>query len=222
MAKLIGAPDASERTSSERPVVGSGPVGFGANAIPGMKTAPVEHVVRQKTRVEMAKNPEVWKSYNDLSRTIRIINRAAKGPMAGKAFAGKFDGQLWPEGAFEDDEESWLQPGEYMDVPKEVAWHLCGEFLWNPAARDSRMDIVNRYGDWEYEGYPDGISGGRPKMVRVGLPPLPDLVVGELAGRGDRIKGEWKVLLDIYLKGEKLGEVVLQAQPEEPFAVVKG
>ncbi len=221
MGRPLTGPDGSERTSSERPNIGSGPVGFGAS-IPGMKTAPVEHVIKQKTRAEMAKNPEVWQNYNALSRLMRIINRGTVGPMAGRAFAAKFDGQIWPEGADAQDESTWLQPGEYMDVPKEVAWHFCGEFLWNHQAQESKRDIINRYGDWEYEGYEHGSAVGRnAKMVRIGMPPLPDLIVCELGGRG-QIKAEWKVLVDIYLKGERLkGVQITQVEADEPYERVK-
>lgn len=208
---------------SEEKTIGSGKVGFGANAIPGMKTAPVEHVIRAKTRAEMAKNPGVWKTYTELSRNLRIVNRASRGPMAGRAFAARFDGQMWPEGADNDDESTWLQPGEYMDVPKDVALHFCGN-IWD-SSLPNKLDVIQRYGDWRYkEG--QGGTGGMAKMVREGPPELPDLAVIELDGRSKE-KGNWKCIYDIYMKGEALvkdlsvDDGALAAAPQETFERVK-
>lgn len=196
--------------------------GFGAN-IPGMKTAPVEHIVRSKTREAMAKTPEVWKQYNDLSRTIRIVNRAAKGPLAGKAVIFVFGGEIWPDGAAGDFQDSWLQPGEYMDVPKDVALHICGN-LWDPAL-PSKQDIIGRYGDFQYEEHPNGVAGRMAPMVRTGPPSLPDLAVCEVDGRG-REKSGWKMMYELYLKNEPTNKDMtvtsdeLAAAPEETFEKV--
>ena len=200
------------------------PQGSFVSSIPGMKTAPVEHVIRAKTRENMAKTPEAFKAYNELARSMRIVNRASKGPLAGKAFMAKCNGEAWPDGADNDDEGSWLQPGEYMDVPKDVALYLCGN-LWDPKLPD-RMDIIHRYGDFQYQGTEWGQGTGRmPPMVRVGFPPLPDLAVSEIDGR-HRERGGWKCMVDLYLKGEKVGDVSiteaeLAAEPQEHFELVK-
>jgi hypothetical protein len=182
------------------------PTGFGAQ-IPGMRTAPVEHVVRSKTRAEMAKNPEVWKQYNDLSRTIRIVNRAAKGPLEGKPFCAAVNGEMWPEGAA-GDLDSWLQPGEYMDVPKDVALHICGN-VWDPAL-PNRADVISRYGDWQYEEQPLGVAGKVAPMRKVGPPAVPDLVATEVDGRGKE-KGDWKAIYDLYLREPVVKDVAVPA-----------
>ena len=200
------------------------PEGAFVNSIPGMKTAPVEHVIRAKTRENMAKTPEAFKLYNDLARSMRIVNRATKGPEAGKPFCCRVNGEMWPEGADNDYPETWLQPGEYMDVPKDVGLHICGN-VWDPKMPD-KQDIILRYGDFQYQETPWGTASGRmPKMVRAGLPPLPDLAVSEIDGR-HREKGGWKCIVDLYLKGERIGDVSmdslqLAAEPEEHFELVK-
>lgn len=197
------------------------PQGAFVSTIPGMKTAPVEHVIRAKTRENMAKTPEAFKLYNELSRSIRIVNRASKGPMAGKPFMAKSNGESWPEGADNDFPETWLQPGEYMDVPKDVALHLVGN-VWDPRLPD-KQDIILRYGDWDYKGNKWGEGSGRmPAMVRSGLPSLPDLAVTEINGRHKADDIGWKCIFDLYLKGERLGDVTitsaeLQAEPVEHF-----
>ncbi len=209
---------------NEAKTIGSGKVGFGQNAIPGMRTAPVEHVIRAKTRAEQAKNPEAWKAYNDLSRNLRIVNRATRGPMAGKSFCARFDGQIWPEAADNEDETTWLQPGEFMDVPKDVAIHICGN-IWDPNL-PNKMDIIQRYGDWKYRATPDGSVGRMAAMVREGPPPIPDLAVIELDGRSKE-KGAWKCIYDLYMKGEPLvkdltvSEADLASAPLEHFERVK-
>ena len=191
------------------------------SSIPGMKTAPVEHVIRARTRTEMAKTPEAFKAYNELARSMRIVNRAAKGPMAGKPFMAKANGEAWPEGADNDDSDTWLQPGEYMDVPKDVGLHLCGN-VWDPKLPD-KADIIMRYGGWEYKGFDFGTAPGRmPAMVRVGPPPLPDLAVSEINGRHKEVGG-WRCIVDLYLKGERLHvdesmtSEKLAAEPIEAF-----
>lgn len=211
-----------ERRHSDH--IGSGPVGFGAS-IPGMRTAPVEHKIRAATRAQMAKTPEVWKSYNELSRNLRIVNRAQKGPMKGHPFAIRVDGVIWPEGADPEgypDPDTWLQPGEYMDVPKDVALHICGN-VWDKNL-PNKMDIVQKYGDWQYEEQNQGVGRMAP-MVRVGPPDLPDLVVCELDGRSNP-KGDWKPIFELYMRGEKLVKDLsvtsekLAKAPVEPFEVV--
>lgn len=200
------------------------PQGSFVSSIPGMKTAPVEHVIRAKTRENMAKTPEAFKAYNELSRSMRIVNRASKGPMAGKPFMVKVNGEAWPEGSDNEEPETWLQPGEYMDVPKDVGLHICGN-VWDPKLPD-KADIILRYGDYQYEGYQFGTAGGRmPNMVRTGLPPLPDLAVSEINGRHKEIGG-WKCIVDLYLRGERFGDVSitsdsLAAEPQEHFELVK-
>lgn len=168
--------------------------GFGSNSF-GMKVAPVEHIVKQKTRASMAENPEVWKEYNALSRHIRIVNRGAKGPCKGKAFLGVHDGQLWPDAADPEDPETWLQPGEYMDVPKDVALHLVGN-VWDPKL-PSRQDIIRRYGDVAYEIAPGGKTDPRnTPMTAIDAAPVPDLIVCEISG--DKPLSEYKAIFELY------------------------
>ncbi len=200
------------------------PQGGFVSSIPGMKTAPVEHVIRAKTRENMAKTPEAFKQYNELSRSIRIVNRASKGPCAGQPFMAKCNGEAWPEGADNEYPETWLQPGEYMDVPKDVALHMVGN-VWDPTL-PSKQDIILRYGDYDYKGNKWGEASGRmPAMVRTGFPPLPDLAVSEVNGRHKEVGG-WKCIFDLYLKGERFGDVsvsseTLAAEPTEAFELVK-
>lgn len=196
----------AEKSTGERQ-----PTGFGV-AIPGMRTAPVEHIVRSKTRAEMAKNPEVWKAYNELSRTIRIVNRAAKGPSKDRPFVAAVNGEVWPDGALGDHPDTWLQPGEYMDVPKDVALHICGN-LWDPAL-PNKADIIGRYGDFEYKEQPNGVAGRMAPMTRSGPPPIPDLGACELDGRSKE-KGAYKMMYDLYLKGESMhGELIVTGTDE--------
>lgn len=200
-------PTATERAAPGEP----GHVGFGAK-IPGMRTSPVEHVMRQKGREEMAKSPDTWKEYNALSRNIIIVNRAEKGPQAGKPFAHSFNSEAWPEGASTYDRSTWLQPGEYMIVPKDVALHICGN-LWDQSLPD-KMSIIQRYGDWKYDAKEEALVGRMARMVRIGPPPLPDLLACELDGRG-KPKGSWKSLYEAYMANEVLGDVT---QSEEDLA----
>lgn len=144
----------------------------------------------------MAKTPDVWKQYNDLSRSIRLVNRAQKGPMKDKPFCGVHDGILWPDGADPEDDTTWLQPGEYMDVPKEVAFHMCGN-IWDPTL-PNKADILKRYGDYEYSEPQGGKTNpqGAP-MIAVGPAALPDLLVAEASARGKQ-QSEWKAIFDLY------------------------
>lgn len=181
-----------ETTRGKRPVGG-----FSSEPPPGMSGQPVAHAfVRTKTAEQLSKDPDLLKEYNQLARIIRIINRGKKGPMAGKPFAARFNSEVWPEGADDHDPASWLQPGEYMDVPKDVALHIVGN-VWDPTL-PSKMDIIKRYGDVEYEAPPSGKSDPRnASMTAVGPPPLPDLVVCEM-GRGDQPASAYIAVFDLY------------------------
>lgn len=162
----------------------------------GMRTAPVAHVVRAKTRALQAETPEVWKDYNSLARIIRIVNRGMKGPLKGKGFCGKCNSEMWPEGADPQDEETWLQPGEYMDVPKDVALYFVGN-LWDPKLPD-RIDIIQRYGGPQYERPTnDKVDMRNAPMNAVGPAPLPDLLVCEV-GRSDMPASDYRAVFDLY------------------------
>ena len=104
-----------------------------------MRTAPVEHVVRSKTRAEMAKTPEVWKAYNDLARTIRIVNRAAKGPCAGKPFSAAVNGEAWPDGANGDDDDLFNEAIAVVLEAKKASASLLQRRLKVGYARAARL-----------------------------------------------------------------------------------
>jgi hypothetical protein len=193
----------SQPTTHSGPVSRSGPAvaspGFVTSGIPGMSVKPVAHEVRRKTRDLQAKTPEVWKAFNALARTMRIVNRADRGPLAGKPFCASFNGELYPDEVDGLDESTWLQPGEYMDVPKEVAFHIVGN-VWDPNLPD-RMNVINRYGGPQYAKPSGGKANpGAAAMQVIGLPRLPDLVVAEVNARGRESSG-WIEVFDLYTKG---------------------
>jgi hypothetical protein len=199
------------------PVMTSGPAvaspGFTSN-IPGMQVKPVAHEVRKKTRELEAKTPDLHTEYNALSRTIRIVNRGEKGPMAGKPYLGVFDGEQYPDEVDSLDQTTWLQPGEYMDVPKEVAFHLVGN-VWDPTLPD-RMNIINRHGGPQYMKPIGGKTNpGAATMQMVGLPKIPDLVVAEVNARG-RESGKWIEVFDLYTRG--LQAIISEYSGGEPEA----
>lgn len=129
-----------------------------------------------------------------LSRNIRIINRAEKGPKAGKPFIGAWDGNTYPDGADADDPSTWLQPGEHMDVPREAALHLCGN-LWDGKLPDKRA-VIEFYGGYEYADA-GPVSGRVTTMQIVGPPRMPDLVAMEVNGKG-KATGEPRSMWDLY------------------------
>jgi hypothetical protein len=191
------APTLAPSTHGESGPAAASP-GF-VSTIPGMSVRPVAHEVRRKTKAEQAKTPDVWREYNALARTIRIVNRAAKGPLAGKPYIGVYNGELYPDETDGLDQTTWLQPGEYMDVPKEVAFHLVGN-VWDASLPD-RMNIVNRHGGPRYARPTGGKANpGAAAMQIVGLPALPDLIVAEVNGRGKE-SGAWIEVFDLYTKG---------------------
>lgn len=130
----------------------------------------------------------------NLSPTIRIVNRAEKGPCAKKGFIGVWNGTAFPYGADPDDADSFLQPGESMDIPREAALHICGN-LWDAKLADKQR-IISRYGGYEYEDC-GPVSGRVATMKVVGPPPVPDLVAIEVNGKGKPI-GEARSMWDLY------------------------
>lgn len=169
------------------------------SSVPGLQTAPVAHAVRKSTRDLETKTPERLVEFNKLSRTIRIVNRAEVGPLKGKPFMGVHSGEQYPDEIDSLDDSTWLQPGEYMDVPKEVALHLCGN-LWDPSL-PGKVDVTNRYGGLQYVPPAGGSVAGRTApMIARGMPLLPDLMACEINTRG-KVSGEWKSMYELYTKG---------------------
>jgi hypothetical protein len=192
------APDRTPSTRGESGPPAASP-GF-TSSVPGMSVKPVaHHVIHSKTRELQAKTPEVWRNYDALARTIRIVNRAMKGPLKDQPFLGSFNGELYPDEVDSLDPATWLQPGEYMDVPKEVAFHLVGN-VWDPTLPD-RMHVINRHGGPQYQKPLGGKANpGAAAMTVIGLPLLPDLVVGEVNARGKNA-GVWIEVFDLYTRG---------------------
>jgi hypothetical protein len=188
------------------------PGGFGNEfTIPGMKTQPVAHEVLTKTRKNLKESGHPVKGFQELARYIRVINRAEHGPLAGKPVMFVYSGETWPEEADGDDATTWLQPGTYMDVPKEVALHICGN-VWDPALPD-KQNITLRYGGPEYKAPPNDVVSGRvPQMIVQGPPPIPDIIVCEVNSRG-KMDVNFKYVYDLYAKG--LIGVAVETRPEK-------
>lgn len=170
-------------------------------AIPGMSAAPRARELARKTQRELDAAgkgfADVHKEYHELSRMMRIVNRAMKGPLKGQPFMGCADSLQWPDDVDSDDERTWLQPGEYMDVPKDVAFVMFGN-LWDPS-RPDRQDIIRKYGNHPFEPPKDEKVAGQAPMIPTGCPPIPDLVVYEVNARGQRA-GEFKFVYDVYCR----------------------
>lgn len=148
------------------------------------------------------------------SRNWKIINRAEKGSMAGRAWCGVYDGRVYPDGAdtsqrdAEDEAETstWLQPGEEMVIDREAAMHFCGR-LFDPLMPD-KLDIIRMYGDYQYRGYAPGSAPKVVTMVKTGPPLfLPDLLVVEVDQRGKEL-GARVSLFERYTKNEVFAKAV--------------
>jgi hypothetical protein len=188
------------------------PAGFGNEfVVPGMKTQPVAHEVLTKTRKNLKESGHPVKGFKELARYIRIINRAEKGPLAGQPVMFCYSGEPWPEEADGDDEVTWLQPGTYMDVPKEVALHIVGN-VWDESLPDKQI-IGHRYGGPEYKAPPNDVVSGRvPQMIIQGPPPIPDLIVTEVNSRG-KMDANFKYVYELYTKG--LVGTKVETRPEK-------
>ena len=171
--------------------------GFDSKAVPGMAPAGATAIAKTLGQTQAAKGG-AERQFERLSSLCKITNRAEKGYV--KHFRTSFDGVIYPDGADEDDNATWLNKGETMTVSLEVALHICGNFL-DPKLPD-KQDIIARYGGWEYEGIrSEGLSGG-PAPVNIIGPPvgLPDLVVIQVDQRGREL-GSPFALYDEYTKG---------------------
>ena len=205
--------------SAKHGVPSGAATGFVDN-IPGMKARLVAHAeVSKRTRDAQRKSPDTWKEYNALARTIRVINRAELGPCTGKAYLGCYNGDLWPDESDGNDEGTWLQPGTYMDVPKDVALHLVGN-VWDPTLPD-KNSVISRYGGPKFKPPPGGaVSGRGAPMEIIGPPDLPDLIVVEINSRG-RMAPDFKYVYELYVTGLVGSTVAIgeEAVAEEPEAV---
>lgn len=170
-------------------------------SIPGMAAQPTAFTRASRTQRQIDSGKDgirdLHKEYNELSRMMRVVNRGVKGPMKGKGFLGCADGQLWPDQVDADDERTWLQPGEYMDVPKDVAFLMFGN-LWDPT-RPDRADIIRKYGNHPFERPGDDKVSGMAPMIPTGCPPIHDLVVYEIDSRGQKV-GDFRFVYDIYCR----------------------
>lgn len=172
--------------------------------------APRAHQTVKKAMRENEREGKVeHKTIATLSATIRVALRGEKGPMAGKPFLGVVNGEQFPDEVDSHDRETWLQPGTYMDVPLEAAYHMFGN-VWDPTLPDKR-DIINRYGGPQYAPPPgDKVAGRGAPMVIAGLPKIPDILLAEVDRRGN-VKGEWKSVFELYTKGLLLGRPDVEA-----------
>src|SRR5579875_3666990 len=158
----------------------------------GIDAAPVGMVVAQ----ESSKLPQENRIVG-FTRTMKVTNRAEKGPCKGRPFLGSYGGVLYPEGADAEDEATWLQPGESMTIERDAAFHFFGR-IFDPLMPD-KQDVIRMYGDYQWEGVPDsGLVGRIPKMRKIGPPPLPDLMIVQVDQRGREI-GETASLYDRYM-----------------------
>jgi hypothetical protein len=159
------------------------------SASPSGTFAPRAHnVVKQKTREHIASSGDPHRTYAELAQTIRVGLRAEKGPLKGKPFLGVVDGEQFPDEVDSRDRATWLQPGSYMDIPKQAAYHLFGN-VWDPDLPD-RRDVINRYGGPQYAPPPGGTVAGRgAPMVIKDFPKIPDVLLVEVDRRG-RVRTE--------------------------------
>ena len=177
-------------------------VGVGAftDDAAGLQNAPVSSAVRMATRKT---SPE--RVYDGMPRMWKITNRGEKGALAGKPWACAYEEGSYPEGATSD-ERTWLQVGEAMVVSRDVMLHICGN-VYDPRLPD-KQDIIQRYGDWEYDVQPtaDGTVAGRVPIMSVIGPPtaMPDLLIEPMDLRAKAATGkDFKriSLLETYTKG---------------------
>jgi len=135
--------------------------------------------------------------YVGLSKQMRVTNRAKKGAMKGKPWMWVYGGEAYPEDADRSDppdQSTWLQPGESMVVPREVAIHIFGA-IFAPGLPD-KLDILSKHGGWEYMPTPSaGLPGRMPPMQIVGPPPrMADLLVQQIDGKGKAVGPELSLL----------------------------
>jgi len=112
-----------------------------------------------------------------MPRTVLVHNRAEKGYV--KVWYGVRDGQMYPDGAVSDDKSTWLQPGEDLYLPTEIALGLFGMFgIDGPEANKERLRVIIMHGNWQFEGIPFEGSKKNVSMNIIGPPPkLPDLML---------------------------------------------
>ena len=112
-----------------------------------------------------------------MPKTVRVENRAEKGYV--KQWFGVVNGELYPEGARDDDPATWIQPGDTIYLPTEIALTLFGFFGSDgQKSMEERERVIKMFGDWQYEGIPFEGSRRQVSMHKVGPPPnLPDFIL---------------------------------------------
>lgn len=169
---------------------------FQEESAPGVSSADVRREVASAAK---ATNPE--RVYTGITRSVRVVNRAEKGKRKGKPFYGIVDGEVYPPEAVREDKDTWLQPGEHMDIPREAAIQLCGDCFSENNLLIDAPDIIRRYGDFEFKQQnPDGtITGKNIPLIPIGPPKFfPDLVVQQVDSRG-RAVGPAIAIYDKYI-----------------------
>lgn len=137
-----------------------------------------------------AKGTSPERIYAGITRNVRVTNRAEKGERKGKPFYAVVDSQPYPPEAIREDKETWLQPGESMDIPREAAVAICGDcFSPNNLVIDG-PDIIRKYGDFQFKAQnADGtITGKNIQLIPIGPPKhFPDLIVQQVDSRGRNV-----------------------------------
>jgi hypothetical protein len=126
-----------------------------------------------------------------------VTNRAKLGHV--KVWRDTFDGEVFPEGATED-KNTWLQPGETMNLPLEAALHFFGN-LFDPALPDCDQ-IISRTGGFELETRAAEPARGAQTRIIGGPIGLPDFAIQPQDGRGRNI-GEPVELYSLYFEKTK-------------------
>lgn len=123
---------------------------------------------------------------------VKVINRAELGAMKGRPICLFANSQSFPMEADMDDETTWLQPGESMEVPRGVIVINFG-YIFTGLVQEEKTKIIRGFGDYQYlEANRD--SGSRSLFITGPPLGLPDLVMVQL----DSKKKETGPKIEIY------------------------
>ena len=138
-----------------------------------------------------------------MTKNIRVINRAEKGHLKGKPVFLSYAGQFFPEDIDINDESTWIKPGEDFIADKEV---IIGNFGYifegKSYTNEAKEFLAHRFGGWEYQE--DANPSARLASQTVVGPPvaLPDLLFVQQDSRG-KDTGETVSLFDLVI-GKKV------------------
>lgn len=116
-----------------------------------------------------------------LPKTFECFNRAQFGNI--KVWSGGFDSVTYPEGA-NDDKQTWLQPGEYLNIGIEPLLHFFGN-IFHPTFQGA-TDVIEACGGFLVEARGEMHASERnipPPRIIGGPLFLPDFIITGKDGR---------------------------------------